>query len=482
MRGIRTIGYAALVLLAALGGARSAHGAAELRELELTPEDRVLILAPHPDDEVIGCGGIMQRARALGARVRVVFLTYGDSNERAFSNYRKHPVLAPAAVRAMGLVRRQESMDADRALGVEHRDLTFLGYPDFGTLSIWCRHWGDEPAYHSLLTRVSQVPYTNAFRLNAPYKGEQILQDLKSVMAEFRPTRVFVSHPADHNPDHQALYLLTRVALWDLEPDRQPQLLPYLVHYRHWTRTSPVEAGAPLAPPSELQGQPWTELTLRSAEFRAKRAAVRIFRTQFGYSGPFLLSFVRPNELFGDLPLLTAGRALQGEGLQIERPEDAATAEQRMEPDPDAREEYIGVQGRALRLTPDALEVALSLSRPLTEFTAASVFAFGYRRDTPFQELPKIHVSVHRFSHRVHDQSRSLPSDSVSVSRTGRELLVRVPLALLGRPQYLLTSARTSSAEITLDWTAWRALRTGADPGEGSHAESGGTNTTLRAP
>jgi LmbE family N-acetylglucosaminyl deacetylase len=39
--------------------------------------DRVLILAPHPDDEVVGCAAAIMRARALGARVFVAFLTQG---------------------------------------------------------------------------------------------------------------------------------------------------------------------------------------------------------------------------------------------------------------------------------------------------------------------------------------------------------------------------------------------------------------------
>ena len=45
----------------------------------LLPQDRVLVLAPHPDDEVIGCAGVIQRAVAMSLPLRVVFLTYGDA-------------------------------------------------------------------------------------------------------------------------------------------------------------------------------------------------------------------------------------------------------------------------------------------------------------------------------------------------------------------------------------------------------------------
>jgi hypothetical protein len=45
----------------------------------LRPDDRLLIVAPHPDDEVLGCGGLMATAAAQGIPVRVVYLTSGDA-------------------------------------------------------------------------------------------------------------------------------------------------------------------------------------------------------------------------------------------------------------------------------------------------------------------------------------------------------------------------------------------------------------------
>jgi LmbE family N-acetylglucosaminyl deacetylase len=46
-------------------------------KLVLAPDDRLLIIAPHQDDEVIGCGGLMLKAKQENIAVRIVFFTDG---------------------------------------------------------------------------------------------------------------------------------------------------------------------------------------------------------------------------------------------------------------------------------------------------------------------------------------------------------------------------------------------------------------------
>ena len=181
----------------------------------LAANDRILILAPHPDDEVIGCAGIIQKAVSLNLPVRIIFLTYGDFNQWAFLIYRKHPVLVPKAIENMGVVRHDEAIAAAENLGLKAKDLIFLGYPDFGTMNIWDAFWGDRPSYRSLLTRANKVPYHNAFRPGAPYKGEEILHDLTSIFKDFKPTKIFVTGPFDSDSDHRSLYLFLRISLLD---------------------------------------------------------------------------------------------------------------------------------------------------------------------------------------------------------------------------------------------------------------------------
>lgn len=44
-------------------------------------KERLLIIAPHPDDEVIGCAGLISRVKADGGKVYVLFLTVGDTKD-----------------------------------------------------------------------------------------------------------------------------------------------------------------------------------------------------------------------------------------------------------------------------------------------------------------------------------------------------------------------------------------------------------------
>ncbi|MDE1895513.1 MAG: PIG-L family deacetylase [Rhodospirillales bacterium] len=99
-------------------------GLAALPELEahiFLSSRRPLILAPHPDDESLGCGGLIAAACALGLAPVVVILTDGAASHPGSSSY------PPARLRA---VRRAEARDALKLLGVPSEQMLFLDYPD----------------------------------------------------------------------------------------------------------------------------------------------------------------------------------------------------------------------------------------------------------------------------------------------------------------------------------------------------------------
>jgi LmbE family N-acetylglucosaminyl deacetylase len=82
------------------------------------PRGRVLVLAPHPDDETFGCGGIIALHRTQGDPVRVVFLTDGAAGDPA-GHYPAERYVA---------IRQDEARRAGAVLGAE--DLVFWELPD----------------------------------------------------------------------------------------------------------------------------------------------------------------------------------------------------------------------------------------------------------------------------------------------------------------------------------------------------------------
>jgi len=427
--------------------------------IEIVPGDRVLILAPHPDDEVLGCGGIIQEAKNKGVPFKIVFLTYGDNNQWSFLVYRKHPVVMPHAARDMGRVRRDEALTAGRVLGAEPEQLIFLGYPDFRTMGIWCSHWGLRPAEKSMLTETRAVPYEDAFRPGAPYKGEEILRDLKAVLRDFKPTKIFLSHPADHNGDHRALYLFTRVAIWDLENEMRPALYPYLVHFHRWPRPRGYHPDKEIVAPDVLKGDmAWQGIMLSGKEEVVNLQAIKKHRSQYVSSARYLLSFIRPNELFGDFPVVRlAGNAPRLPGvISSEHRDDPAYVPEELFGE--ERVSFVGIEERSVSLEAGRLVIRVTLSRPLTKEVGISVYVFGYRPGRPFQEMPKLHLELGLLRHGVFDQDIPLARDSVQVERTAKKITMRIPLGLLGDPQYVLTSAQTSLGVLPLDWVSWRIV------------------------
>ena len=202
----------------------------------------VLVIAPHPDDETIGCGGALCRHVAGGDRVIVVFLTSGELGL-------KH--LPP---RKAWKIREAEARTAARRLGLAR--LEFFRLPDW-TVRDHIR------------------------------KGARLLQPI--LKAE-RPDMIYLPHPGDWHPDHQAALPLLRMALRGI---RLPTL--ELRAYEVWTplgefdhvedisRVMPRKRRALRAHRSQLREFDYERAVCGLNQFRgalaAKRPYAEVFQT-----------------------------------------------------------------------------------------------------------------------------------------------------------------------------------------------------------
>lgn len=494
----------------------SKNGYFSLPEVQFTPQDRILIFAPHPDDEILGCGGIIQYAVKMRLPVKLVFFTYGDSNKWSFILHRKRLISLPKDFRNIGLIRYEETIKSAKILGLSPQQLTFLGYPDFGTLKIWNAYWAGGPSFQSALTGASTVSYENAFRPGAPYKGEEILRDIEAVLNEFKPTKIFISHPADHSPDHQALYLFTRVALWNLERNIRPAIYPYLVHYKKWPAPKGYHKDKPLKPPIAMEQQiPWQVHCLKSEEVELNHKALKAHRSQCVSNAKHLLSFIRNNELFGDFPVIGLHPVKspqfsynQTEGLKDTAKELADTekkayigAEKEFikvgnnslaffvklsrrqgketgisvyafgyragQPFPNkptlrikfGEKVFVDIEEEFMKIKDKSLVFSVKLSQPLVKETGVSMYVFGYRADQPFPKMPKLHIKFSELGHIITNNNHLLPPDAVQVARETKQITLEIPLKRLGNPQKIFTGVRTYLiGDIPLDWFPWRIM------------------------
>jgi len=92
----------------------------------LTGGKGVVVVAPHPDDESLGCGGLMAEARVRGREVRIVIVSDGCGSHTHSALY------PPAKLRDL---RETETVDAAGILSVPREAVTFLRLPDAGVPS-----------------------------------------------------------------------------------------------------------------------------------------------------------------------------------------------------------------------------------------------------------------------------------------------------------------------------------------------------------
>lgn len=145
--------------------------------------DRVLVLAPHPDDETIAAGIAIQSALTAGAAVRIVHATDGDDNPWPQRWLEKRIRIGAAERARWGARRRGEAARAHAALAVDGRaaEARFLGWPDQG------------------LT-------------DALMRDDRALAALTDEIRDFEPDSVLMPALDDEHPDHSALHVMAGLA------------------------------------------------------------------------------------------------------------------------------------------------------------------------------------------------------------------------------------------------------------------------------
>lgn len=276
--------------------------------LELDGHDRILVIAPHCDDEALACGGLLHQAVAAGKQVEVVIVTNGDGFALATGRAYRRLRASPARFIAFGEMRQRESLRACALLGLSENQVHFLGYPDRGIRAMWYDHWSEDQPFLSPFTRVRQVPYERSFRKGAPYAGEALVTDLLQIFHRFAPTLIIGPHLNDAHIDHWATHNCVRyaLALYAETRPEPPTYLGYLVHRGNWPAPKGLHSNKPLVPPASMikRGWEWHWYSLEPETIYRKHDAILTYRTQIAMLRRYMVSFARVNELFAPHPMV----------------------------------------------------------------------------------------------------------------------------------------------------------------------------------
>ena len=160
---------------------------------------RVLILAPHPDDEINIAGNMILTLAAAKAEVFVAYSTNGDFEQSAE-------------------VRAQEAVDALKILGVPRERIIFLGYGDGHKLT---DKPTQSPAGHDETYAAQDfIDYAKkTFGRHSPYTRQNFKRDLKSLLLELRANIIFCVD-FDSHADHRTLSILFEETLGEILSER----------------------------------------------------------------------------------------------------------------------------------------------------------------------------------------------------------------------------------------------------------------------
>jgi LmbE family N-acetylglucosaminyl deacetylase len=224
---------------------------------DLVPAGGLVVVAPHPDDESLGCGGLVAEACAREIPVRLVVVSDGVGSH---PNSPSHP---PERLRRL---REAETLAAAECLGLGPGHVTFLRLPD-------------------------------RFVPSAGPEAEAAARAIAGAARACAAGALFVTWEHDPHCDHAASAAIARRAR-DLLGD------VHLYAYPVW--------GWTLAPETEIDREPRGVRLVVSRHLRAKAAAIAAHRSQttdliaddpdgFRLEPAMLARFARDHEIFLDV-------------------------------------------------------------------------------------------------------------------------------------------------------------------------------------
>ncbi len=147
---------------------------------------KVMVFAPHPDDDILGCGGTLAQHTKKGAQVTIVYMTSGDAEKLS-------GVTGPELAR----IREEEAKKGAAKVGVS--DLVFLRHPD-GKLA----------------------------------RSQEIVKEVAALILKYKPEVIYMPHKEDAHKDHQTTFWIVEKAIREVSTVGAHRI-PLVLCYEVWT-------------------------------------------------------------------------------------------------------------------------------------------------------------------------------------------------------------------------------------------------------
>lgn len=147
---------------------------------------KVMVIVPHEDDDLLISGQVLPSMYKNGADVRVVFATNGDKRVSAYT-------------------RQSEACNALEKLGIPREKVIFLGYPDGTQLYVGKKAYSFSSGWdHTYAGKGFKDYHFDRFGTHAKYTAENMVDDIESVVLEYRPDYI-LAIDFDTHTDHRGV-------------------------------------------------------------------------------------------------------------------------------------------------------------------------------------------------------------------------------------------------------------------------------------
>jgi LmbE family N-acetylglucosaminyl deacetylase len=240
----------------------------------ITSSDRVLIVAPHPDDESVSSTGIIRYCVENNIPVHVMVVTNGGKGNLA-------------------QIRHFETLNATAKLGLKSQNVTFLDYPQVVD-RLFNENWD---LNHLYTDGTNHNPF--AYQKNSTYAGVSVETNMESLIKQYQPTIIIYPASNDANTDHWSTGAFVDYAINKM--GYQTKRYNYLIHedLTLWPFPRSYFPQSYLLPPLILANQTqWIVFPLKPSDEQLKYDVLNSYQSQMQKDPVFLRSYIRKNELF----------------------------------------------------------------------------------------------------------------------------------------------------------------------------------------